>query len=326
MNLRAALIFSCSLALLTACSDGAYDGQILGTLERDRLELIAEANEPIVEILVREGDAVPAGATLLRQELGSMRARRHPAGAAPNVAERRLAELVKGPRAQEITEARAVLESARSMLDTETKEYDRVQDLVAHRLVSQSALDQQRARRDSAAGTEKQSTARLHLLLEGTRSEEVQQADATLKQAEAALAELQTSAARYVIKAPRAGRVEAIPYKLGERPAPGTPLIVMLADGKPYARVYVPEPLRTQFLPGARTRVRVDGRTNDLTGIVRFVSADAAFTPYYALTKDDRSRLSYLTLIDLDESAAANVPTGMPVQVELVNDKADDRQ
>lgn len=322
MNLRAALIFSCSVVVLTACSN-AYDGQILGTLERDRLELVAESNEPIVEILVREGDAVPAGATLLRQELGSMQARLDQAVAARNVAERRLAELVKGPRAQEITEARAALESARSLLDTETKEYERVQDLVSRKLVSQSALDQQRARRDSAAGTEKQATARLHLLLEGTRSEEVQQADATLKQAEAALAELQTSAARYVVKAPRAGRVEAIPYKLGERPAAGAPLIVMLADGTPYARVYVPEPLRAQFLPGTRTHIHIDGHAGEFTGVVRFVSAEAAFTPYYALTQKDRSRLSYLAEIDLDERAAANVPTGMPVQVEIANDERD---
>ena len=81
--------------------------------------------------------------------------------------------------------------------------------------------------RSGAAGTEKQATARLHLLLEGARSEEVQQADATLKQAEAALAGLQTLAARFVVKAPRAGRVEPIPYKLGDRPAPGSPLIVV---------------------------------------------------------------------------------------------------
>jgi HlyD family secretion protein len=81
--------------------------------------------------------------------------------------------------------------------------------------------------------------------------------------------------------------------------------------------VYIPEPLRTQFQPGTRTRVRVDGRDGDLTGVVRFVSAEAAFTPYYALTQEDRSRLSYLALIDLDTQAAANVPTGMPVQVTL---------
>jgi hypothetical protein len=37
------------------------------------------------------------------------------------------------------------------------------------------------------------------------------------------------------------------------------------------------------------------------------------------LTQEDRSRLAYLAEIDLDESAAANVPTGMPVQVELAD-------
>lgn len=315
MKLRALLLLPAAFAL-SACSD-SYDGQILGTLERDRLELIAESNEPIVEISVREGDAVPAGAPLMRQELGSMQARLDQAIAARNVAQHRLAELVKGPRAQEIAEARAAFDSARSSLETETNEYQRVQDLVARKLVSQSQLDQARARRDSAVGADKQATARLNLLLEGTRVEEVDQAEAALKQAQAALVELQTSAARYLVRAPRAGRIEAIPYKLGERPTAGTPLIVMLADSTPYARVYIPEPLRTQFQPGTRTRVRVDGRDGDLTGVVRFVSAEAAFTPYYALTQEDRSRLSYLALIDLDSQAAANLPTGMPVQVTL---------
>lgn len=316
MNRRILALCSVCIAL-AGCGDGAYDGQILGTLERDRLELVAESNEPIVEIAVREGDAVAAGATLVRQELGSMQARLDQAIAARNVAERRLAELVKGPRAQEIAEARAALDSARSTLETQTSEYQRVQDVVARKLLSQSALDQARARRDSAVGANKQAAARLNLLLEGTRVEEVEQAEAALKQAQAALVELQTSAARYVVKAPRAGRVEAIPYKLGERPAAGMPLIVMLADGTPYARVFVPEPLRTQFLPGTPARVRVDGRDGALNGVVRFVSAQAAFTPYYALTQEDRSRLAYLAEIDLDQSAAAEVPTGMPVQVEL---------
>jgi HlyD family secretion protein len=320
MTLRAVLVLSGCLAL-AACGNDAYDGQILGTLERDRLELVAESNEPIVEVLVREGDAVQAGATLLRQELGSMQARLDQAVAARNVADRRLAELVKGPRAQEIAEARAALESARSLQETEANEYQRVQDLVSRKLLSQSALDQQRARRDSAAGTNKQATARLNLLLEGTRVEEVEQAEAALKQVQAALVELETSAARYVVKAPRAGRIEAIPYKLGERPAAGTPLIVMLADGTPYARVYVPEPLRTKFLPGTRIHVHVDGRDAELNGVVRFVSAEAAFTPYYALTQEDRSRLAYLAEIDLEESAGAEVPTGMPVQVRLADAK-----
>jgi len=48
---------------------------------------------------------------------------------------------------------------------------------------------------------------------------------------------------------------------------------------------------------------------------VRFVSAEAAFTPYYSLTQKDRSRLAYRAEITLEGAEAAALPTGMPVQV-----------
>jgi HlyD family secretion protein len=315
MKLRAMVsLIACSW--LAACSR-SEEGQILGTLERDRLELIAESNEPIVAIEVREGAEVKAGTAVLRQELGAMQARLDQATAARNVAERRFAELTKGPRSQEIIEARAGAEAAQSSLNTEAREYDRVRDLVERKLLSQSALDQARARRDTAAGTMKQLNARLNLLLEGTRIEELEQAEASLKQAQAALVELQTSAARYVVTAPRDGRIEALPYKLGERPTAGMPVVVMLAEGVPYARVHVPEPARMQFKAGTRVQVHLDGREQPLNGVVRFVSAEAAFTPYYALTQEDRSRLSYLAEIDLPDEEAREIPSGVPVQVSL---------
>jgi HlyD family secretion protein len=50
-------------------------------------------------------------------------------------------------------------------------------------------------------------------------------------------------------------------------------------------------------------------------GKVRYVSSEAAFTPYYALTQRDRSRLSYLAEIDFTEASAANLPGGVPVEV-----------
>jgi HlyD family secretion protein len=303
--------------LVAACSNDARYDQVLGTLERDRLELIAEASEPIIEIAAQEGDVVTAGTVLLKLETTAVRARLDQAVAARSMAERRLAQLVSGPRAQEIAEARAALEAAQSLLVTETSEYGRDLELLPHGLVSQSSVDQSRARRDNAAGQVRQAEARLKLLLEGTRIEEIEQAEASLQQARAALAELDTHAARYTVSAPRPGRIEAIPYKLGERPAQGAPVMVMLADGVPYARVYVPETRRAQFTPGTRVRVTVDGRDTPFTGVVRFISADAAFTPYYALTQEDRTRLSYLAEIDLIDEAAQGLPSGIPLQVVL---------
>ena len=55
------------LALATAlgCAESG-EFRMVGTLERDRIELIAEAREPIVEIAVREGDLVTAGQLVVR--------------------------------------------------------------------------------------------------------------------------------------------------------------------------------------------------------------------------------------------------------------------
>ncbi|MGH7337050.1 MAG: hypothetical protein ACREI7_05705, partial [Myxococcota bacterium] len=42
------------------------------------------------------------------------------------------------------------------------------------------------------------------------------------------------------------------------------------------------------------------------------------FTPYYALTERDRGRLTYVAKVDLEGEAARALPTGLPLEVELV--------
>jgi HlyD family secretion protein len=50
---------------------------------------------------------------------------------------------------------------------------------------------------------------------------------------------------------------------------------------------------------------------------VRFVSSQAAFTPYYALTQADRGHLAYLMEVELTDPAARTLPAGLPVAVRL---------
>lgn len=315
ITVTSAALLAALVAAGCARKDDAWE--VHGTLERDRLELVAESHERIIEVAVREGDRVATDAILVRQEAGTMQPRLDQARASVDEAERHLAELQSGPRQREIDEARAAVAGAESTLQTETKEYERVRSLVERKLVSASSLDQARSRSDTARSARDQAQARLRLLLEGTRSEQVQQAQAAVARSKAALAELETTASRYVVRAPRDGVVEALPYKLGERPPAGAPVAVMLADGTPYARVYVPEPLRASYTAGARVQLRVDGVQQPLTGTVRYVSAEASFTPYNSLTQKDRTRLSYLAEITVDDPKAADLPSGIPVQVTL---------
>jgi HlyD family secretion protein len=289
--------------------------EIHGTVERDRLELIAEDNERVVEIPVREGDRVPAGAVLVVQEAGTAQPRIDQSRAALLEAQRRLADLEQGPREREIDDARAALAGAEGEFKTAQSEFERIDALVRRKLLSESNRDQARAQRDSTRALRDSARARYELLRQGTRTEQVAEARAAVQRAAAALAETETVAARHTVAAPRAGIVEALPYKLGERPTAGRPVAIMLADGAPYARVYVPEPLRAQFVAGAKVRAAVDGQAGQIQGTVRYISAEAAFTPYYALTQKDRSRLAFLAEITLDDAAAASLPAGLPIQV-----------
>jgi HlyD family secretion protein len=82
--------------------------------------------------------------------------------------------------------------------------------------------------------------------------------------------------------------------------------------------VFIPEPIRVSVGAGTAAMVYLDGSDRQWAAVVRYVSTDAAFTPYYALNEKDRSRLSFLAEVVLTDAEAASLPTGMPVQVELV--------
>jgi len=304
------------LLALAGCSADNGD-RLLGTLERDRLELIAESQEPIIEVAVHEGDRVAAGQHLMSLDTTSSDAQVGQARAAVARAKAALAEQVTGPRREEILAARARLASATAQFDAAAREFDRIAQLVERSLLSQSQLDAQRAQRDAAAGERDAAQEQLLELERGTRSEVLDQAQAALQQAEAQLTAQEIIRSRLDVVAPRAGVIDALPYKLGERPPRGAPVVVMVAGGMPYARVFIPETLRSRVAAGTPARVRLDGSDREWQAKVRFVSTDAAFTPYYALNEKDRSRLSFLAEVVLTETEAEALPTGMPVQVTL---------
>lgn len=310
-----------ALALSLAACGG--DGHaLLGTLERDRIELVAEGQETILRVAAHEGESVKAGQLLVQLDTASAAARLDQARANATQAERRHAENLAGARREQVAQARAVAAGAAARSDTESREYDRIEKLVAQQLLPASALDRQRAIRDSAVADERAARDRLAELVNGTRPEVIAQSAAALDAARAQVAELALSLDRYTVRAPRDGIVDALPYKLGERPPKGAPVVVMLAAGAPYARVFVPETQRAAVAAGSLATVRIDGSDRDWSAKVRYVSAEAAFTPYYALNERQRSRLAYLAEVTLTDPEATGLPTGIPVEVSFTGGKA----
>lgn len=303
--------------LLSACRQ--EPPAALGTLEWDRITVPAPAAETIVAIRVHEGQQVAAGAALLQLEPIRTAAQLQALEAQASQAGQALQELREGPRREDIDQARANLASARAQAVDASAYYRRLQPLGRQQLVAAADVDRARAAAGSAQGAVQAAEQALLALEHGTRVEQVAQGEAALQSAQAQAAAQAVTLHKLDLVAPRAGRVDALPYRLGDQAPVGAPLVVLLVGDRPYARVYLPEPLRLKVRVGQAAQIHLQGRDGAFAGHVRSIRSDPGFTPYYALSGDDVSRLSWLAEIELDRADGsaplADLPAGVPVRV-----------
>lgn len=303
-----------AVLLLAACAKESP--QALGTLEYDRVTLPAPVAERIVGIDVREGQQVEAGARLLVLERTRTEAQTEAARAEAQRQREALGELEAGPRQERIAQARANLAAAQAGARDASAYYARLRPLGVRKLVAAADVDRARAASSSADAQVNLARAALDELLNGSRREDIAQGEAAVRAAEAQATAQAATLDKLDVRAPRAGRIDSIPYKLGDQAPIGAPLAILLVGDAPYARIYVPETLRANVKVGDRARVFVDGRDAAFEGSVRMIRSESSFTPYYALIGKDAARLSYLAEIALGKDAA-QLPAGVPVRVEF---------
>jgi HlyD family secretion protein len=306
------------LGVLTLAGCARHDDNTLpGTVERDRVELAAEADEFIVSLPFAEGAQIKVGDVIVVQDAAISTAELDAARAQLAEAEARVEELQNGPRDTSIRAAAARRDRAKAERDDAVRERDRLLDLVRQNLVSRSQADQQVTAANAAEASLHEAESDLRELQEGTRAEQVTQARQAADSARANVRALETSSARLEVRSPITGTLDALPFHVGEKPARGATVAVLLANDAPYARIHVPAPLRAQVKQGLSATLHVDGVDQAWKGQVRFVASEAEFTPYYSLTAADRSRLSFLAEVVFTDEDARSLPSGVPVNVTL---------
>jgi HlyD family secretion protein len=304
--------------LLVACSGRDAQWSAPGNTEWDRAAVLAEVSEPVTELLVTEGAAVQAGQLLMRLDARRTAAQLAAAQADEQRASAQLLELRHGARQETIDSARAELTRATSDAENAHREYQRAIALRKTNAIAQQDLE----RFDTAARVAEASVsaqrAQLQELLHGTRPEQLAQAEAALAGAQAQAQRWALILERLEVRAPRAGRIDALPYRLGDQPPAGATLVSMLVGAQPYARVFIPEQRRAGLREGQKFRVRVDGVEQPFDAVLHSVRSEPTFTPYYALSGEDASRLSYRAELVLQGDAAGQLPPGIPCHAELV--------
>lgn len=308
-------LFALVLAALVLAGCQRDTDEAPGTLEYDRITLPAPAAERIVALHAQAGESVKAGQPLLDLDPAHTQANLDAAQADVRRQQEALAEGVAGPRQEDIARARATLASAQAQANDARRYLERLQKVAQQErdAVAASDLDRARANAQNTGGQVDAARAALDQLLHGTRSEQLAQARAAVAAAQAQADALRVTLGKLHVVAPRDGRIDDVPYRLGDQAPVGAPLAIELVGDRPYARIYVPVAMRAQLKVGSAVQVYVQSRDQPLAGHLRLLRAEPVFTPYYALSGDDATRLSYLAEVTLDQPS--DLPAGLPVHV-----------
>jgi HlyD family secretion protein len=294
---------------------------LYGNVDIREIDLAFNNSEHIDELLVQEGDQVLKGqllATLHRERLQAAAT-----AAEAQVAARTamLARLETGSRPEEVRQARASVAAARARLVDAQGIYDRARTLLKDQLVSQQTLDDATAGLNTARADHNVAQESLALAVEGPRQEDIEEARAMLKAAEA-----QWLLAREVLKdtelfAPAAGIIRNRILEPGDMASPLTPVFTLALINPVWVRTYAPESYLGKLAPGMLADVSTDSYPDKrYPGWIGYMSPTAEFTPKNVETPELRTRLVYQLRVYVC-NPQGELRLGMPATVTISLDQ-----
>jgi multidrug efflux pump subunit AcrA (membrane-fusion protein) len=194
----------------------------------------------VAEVLADAGDRVAAGQPLARLDRERTQAAFDAVGAAEAAAEALLAELVAGPRREAIERAEAAVAAARAEAALATATANRTRQALAAAAVSVDDDDRASRAATIAAATLRSAEAQLAELVTGTRPEQLAAQRAAVARLQAERRRLARDLADLELRAPFAGRVVARSIAVGQVVAAGAPAFDLVADDGWRIRVGVP--------------------------------------------------------------------------------------
>ena len=298
-----------------------------GYVEADYVYAAAPSAGTIESIAVSEGQVVAEDEVLFTLESGQQKAqydaalaRAKAAEAQVKAAEATLANLKTGARPEELQVTQASLMQAEANLSLAQQNFDRSRDLFEKGNVPKSQLDQAQASLDAANAAVVQLKAQLAVAQLPARDDQIAAATASLAAAESTAAAAAADAANTkamlenrTIVAPEAGRIERLYYSSGEVAGSGAPVISIAGEETLKVKFYVNEGDRPSFRLGQVVSVSCDGCAAGLTATIDHFASDPQFTPPIIYSRDERSRLVFLTEAVMGQQNG--VLPGQPVSI-----------
>jgi multidrug resistance efflux pump len=192
------------------CATGNVEGA-----SRD-IELRAEISGRVIEVLVAEGDWVEKGDVLVR--LDGRRQVQQVAASQANLelSEAQLERLTNGARAEERSEANAMIRAKQAQLVQAKRSWDRINELREQGAISQQEADNQQGLVERLRAELEAAQARSDQITAPARADEVRVASTRVTAAEAELALAQLVLEKTELQAPCQGCVLNLDIEVGE--------------------------------------------------------------------------------------------------------------
>lgn len=238
--------------------------EFVGVLEaQERVTLRPEVEGRVTEILVDEGDRIPAGTPIV--QLSSDRPQAVVSGA---VADIEVARAARNAAGAEILEAEANLESAAAERNLQEVEYDRTESLVAAGALPQQSLDRVERDLDAAIATQTAAERRIQ-----TVRANLAEATASLQRAESNAAVASEDLSDYQVVAPMEGVVGNLPVKIGDYVRAGELLTTLTSNQTLDLHLSIPVERSGALVTGLPVELRTQIGTDPLvTGSISFVA------------------------------------------------------
>jgi HlyD family secretion protein len=301
------------LAAVAGCDQPRHDGW-QGYAEAEYTYVAPLETGRITALDVQRGDEVQAGAPLFSLEDDSQRAARDQAEAELHQAEADLADLQKGDRPEDIAIIQAQLDEARADLALSVPRLERRQKMVKGNIVGEEQLDEAQSAILKDRGTIAEYEARLVRARLPARTDKIASAEKLVAARQAQLADAEWHLSRRQEKAPAAGRVEDVFFRMGETAESGQAVVSLLTPDKLKLRFFMPEQQLSSIAIGQKVGVGCDGCAPNLTATISFIARAAEFTPpvIYSLTR--REKLVFLVEAKPDDLDQPWHP-GLPVDI-----------
>jgi HlyD family secretion protein len=289
-----------------------------GTIEATEIYLRTETNGLIIRFELEEGDKVNKGEIICQQDHEKLDNQLALAEAQIEEIKARLRLLRKGAREEEIEKGKAALDAAMSAMIEAEREFKRIEQLVAEKARPSAALERAETSLELSRSKYDMAQKEYEIIKLGSRKEQIEAAEAQLKQAVAGMNLIKTQIEDTAIMSPIEGVLTEKIAEEGEFLPAGSLVAKITNLNDIWMKIYLSEKDFGKVRLQDKVKVSIDSFPNKkFDAHITYLSPEAEFTPKNIQTKEERVKLVFAVKVTIDNPQGYLKP-GLPADAEII--------